>query len=84
MPKIFTPPELIDVISYVTDIRPERGPAYAVDQGNAFYDHFSSNGWKVGGKTKMVDWKAAVRTWIRNDERWYPPQKENQQKNVIL
>ncbi|MHB8109787.1 MAG: hypothetical protein ACYDHW_07115 [Syntrophorhabdaceae bacterium] len=25
-------------------------------------DHYTSNGWKVG-KNKMVDWKAAVRTW---------------------
>lgn len=30
-----------------------------------FYDHYESNGWKVG-KNTMKDWKAAVRTWERN------------------
>lgn len=30
-----------------------------------FYDHYQARGW-VAGKTKMKDWKAAVRTWERN------------------
>lgn len=30
-----------------------------------FYDHYESNGWKVG-KNAMKDWKAAVRTWERS------------------
>ncbi|MDZ4685016.1 MAG: hypothetical protein SH850_07990 [Planctomycetaceae bacterium] len=32
-----------------------------------FVDHFTSNGWKVSGKTKMVDWQAAVRNWAGNE-----------------
>jgi hypothetical protein len=32
----------------------------------SFLDHYESNGWMVG-KTKMKDWRAAVRTWERND-----------------
>lgn len=32
----------------------------------AFVDYYTANGWKVG-KNKMKDWKAAVRTWARND-----------------
>ena len=32
-------------------------------EAEAFFDHFSSNGWKVGGKTPMADWKAAARRW---------------------
>ena len=31
-----------------------------------WYDHYSSNGWKVGGRAPMKDWKAAVRTWEKN------------------
>lgn len=31
-----------------------------------FCDFYESKGWKVG-KSKMVDWKAAVRTWERSD-----------------
>ena len=32
-----------------------------------FIDHYESNGWKIGGKGPMKDWKAAVRTWEKND-----------------
>lgn len=32
------------------------------DQVDGWYDHFESNGWKVGGKAIMKDWKAALRT----------------------
>lgn len=31
-----------------------------------FIDYYESNGWKVG-KNAMKDWKAAVRTWEKND-----------------
>lgn len=48
----------------------EIGSHDPVTEGNAFIDHFDSNGWKVGGKTPMKDWKAAIRTWVnrRNKE----------------
>lgn len=41
--------------------------AYCAERGNTvnpqtWLDHYTSNGWKVG-KAKMVDWRAAVRTW---------------------
>lgn len=28
-----------------------------------FIDHYDSNGWKVGGKSPMKDWQAAIRNW---------------------
>jgi hypothetical protein len=31
-----------------------------------FFNYFSSNGWLVGGKTPMADWKAAAQNWILN------------------
>jgi hypothetical protein len=31
----------------------------------AWFDHYSANGWKVG-KNPMRDWRAAVRTWEKN------------------
>jgi len=31
-----------------------------------FFDYYEANGWRVG-KNPMKDWKAAVRTWERND-----------------
>lgn len=30
-----------------------------------FYDHYSANGWLIGGKSKMKDWNAAARNWER-------------------
>jgi hypothetical protein len=35
-------------------------------EANKFFNYFSSNGWLVGGKTPMVDWKAAAQNWILN------------------
>ena len=35
-------------------------------QANKFYNHFSSNGWKVGGRSAMKDWKASARNWMLN------------------
>ena len=46
--------------------------AYAFERGYnktfaaKFYDSNEAKGWKVG-KAKMEDWKAALRTWERND-----------------
>ena len=33
----------------------------------AWYNHYTAKGWLIG-KTKMVDWKAAVRTWEKNSQ----------------
>ena len=57
--KRFTPPTLEEVT------------AYCIERNNNvdaqhFIDYYTSNGWLVG-KNKMKDWKAAVRTWERND-----------------
>lgn len=35
-------------------------------EAQKFYNYFTSNGWLVGGKTKMVDWKAAAENWMLN------------------
>lgn len=50
----------------------EEVQAYCRERNNnvdaqKWYDHYSSNGWKVG-RSKMVDWKAAVRTWERSGD----------------
>ena len=36
-----------------------------LDHAEAFWLHFSSNGWKVGGKAPMKNWHAAALNWIR-------------------
>ena len=44
--------------------------AYCIERNNnvnaeRFFDYYESNGWCVG-KSKMKDWKAAVRNWEKN------------------
>jgi hypothetical protein len=59
--KVFTKPSVQDVSDYCS----ERKNGIAAQ---SFLDHYESNGWMVG-KTKMKDWKAAVRTWEKNNFR---------------
>ena len=40
------------------------------EEAERFFNHFESNGWKVGGKSPMKDWKAAARNWILNINRY--------------
>ena len=35
-----------------------------------FYNHFQSNGWLVGGKSKMKNWKAAASNWMLNSQKF--------------
>lgn len=59
-PQRFTKPSLEDVKGYLK----ERGvTSFKADQ---FLDYYESKGWLIG-KTPMKDWRAAVRTWERND-----------------
>lgn len=59
--KAFVPPTVEEVTEYCI----ERGNM--VDP-ETFVDFYESKGWLVG-KTKMKDWKAAVRTWERSEGR---------------
>ena len=44
-----------------------------------FYDYYESNGWKVG-KNSMKNWKAAVRTWEKNN---YNKTAKSNKQNAI-
>lgn len=56
----FHPPDLEEVKAYFA----EKGGKDA--QAERFYDHYESNGWKVG-KNPMRKWKAAASGWISRD-----------------
>lgn len=55
--KRFVPPTVEEVRLFCI----EKG--YHID-AESFVDFYTAKGWKVG-KNPMVDWKAAVRTWVR-------------------
>lgn len=56
--KRFIPPSVQEIREYVTEMD------YPVDP-ERFFDYYETRGW-IAGKTKMKDWKAAVRLWARN------------------
>ena len=39
---------------------------YSEFEAERFFNYYSSNGWLIGGKTKMKDWKASARNWMLN------------------
>ena len=62
-----------DTISVKRFVKPkvEDIEAYCKERNNnvdaqQFFDYYESKGWKIG-KSPMKDWKAAVRTWEKND-----------------
>lgn len=55
----FRPPTLEQVKAYCE----ERGNRISAER---FMNHYTANGWMVG-RTKMKDWKAAIRNWERNE-----------------
>lgn len=57
--KRFVPPTYEEVKAYCEERKNNVDP-------QRFIDYYESNGWMVG-KNKMKSWKAAVRTWERNN-----------------
>jgi hypothetical protein len=39
-------------------------------EAEKFFNYFQSNGWLVGGKTPMKNWKAATKNWMLNTEKF--------------
>lgn len=60
--KRFRKPTIEEVRDYI------KAQGYTVDP-EAFYDYYEANGWKVG-KNPVKDWKACVRTFQRNEEKY--------------
>ena len=56
----FTPPSVEQVMEYCNHRQ------NGINAQN-FIDFYQSKGWKVG-KSKMIDWKASVRTWETNNK----------------
>lgn len=54
----FIPPALDQVIAYCNERQNNVDPV-------KWINHYSAKGWMIG-KNKMIDWKAAVRTWEDN------------------
>mgnify|MGYP000934353540 CR=1 FL=1 len=62
------PPDLEDVVDF---FKKQDKPFIEAEK---FYNHFQSNGWLVGGKSPMKDWKAAARNWMLNANKFISKQ----------
>ncbi|SHM44625.1 hypothetical protein [Flavobacterium xanthum] len=50
---------------------------YSEFEAERFFNYYSSNGWLIGGKTKMKDWKAAARNWMLNTSKFNAKMPQN-------
>lgn len=41
-----------------------------LEEAEKFFNHYESNGWLVGGKSKMKNWQAAARNWLLNAKKF--------------
>jgi hypothetical protein len=61
---VFVIPTSIQVQEYF------QSQSYPLTEAQKFYNYFQSNGWLVGGRTKMRDWHAAARNWMLNAQKF--------------
>jgi len=69
--KVMQPPELEKVITFF------RIEGFSEIEARKFFNHFESNGWRVGGKSPMKNWHAAARNWMLNVQKFTNPGKPN-------
>jgi hypothetical protein len=62
--KVQMPPSLEEVRRYFEEIKSTKLEA------EKYFNYFQSNGWKVGGRAAMKDWRAAARNWILNAQKF--------------
>ena len=56
------PPDLTAVVSFFLS------KGHPTVEAQKFFNHFQSNGWRVGGKSPMRNWHAAAENWILNGQ----------------
>src|SRR5690554_2398616 len=74
--KRFAPPNLKEVKTFFH----ENKSSYQVAE--TFFNHFESNGWLVGGRAKMKNWKAAARNWMMRDEKYQAQNRSPAQQRL--
>lgn len=69
--KLDQPKNEIEVIDF---FKKENWP---ILEAKKFYNHYLGIGWRVGGKTKIVNWHATANNWILKSEEIKKAQKTN-------
>jgi hypothetical protein len=65
----FIPPSLEEITAYFKE------KSSLEIEAQKFFNHFESNGWKIGGRSPMKKWTAAANNWILNAEKFNPKPK---------
>ncbi|WP_139314997.1 transcriptional regulator [Saccharicrinis aurantiacus] len=73
----FTPPPIEHIKIYFQQ------KAQSDSEAERFFNHYESNGWLVGGKSPMKDWKASARNWILNIQKFTTKAKEISQQRFL-
>ena len=60
----FCPPNISEIKMYFAE---KDAPS---EEAEKFFNHYESNGWLVGGKSKMKNWQAAARNWLLNSKKF--------------
>ena len=71
--KVFIKPTLEEIQNYCLERKNNVNP-------EQFYDFYESKGWFVG-KSKMKDWRSAVRTWERNS---FPTKQKPKKESSVV
>lgn len=66
-------PEFVDVLEYFTEQK------FPQSEAEKFFNHYEANGWLIGGKSPMVDWRAAARNWMLKVETFEKPKHTHPQ-----
>ena len=51
-------------------------------EAQKFFNYFESNGWKIGGRTPMKNWKAAANNWMLNLNKYNPTPNQPKPDNL--
>lgn len=69
----FVPPSVEEVKAYCEERNSNVDP-------HAFWDFYTANGWKQARGKSIVDWRAAVRTWERREQK---PKEADPYEDVV-
>ena len=51
-------------------------------EAEKFFNYFESNGWKIGGRSPMKNWKAAANNWMINSNKFNAPTNHPKPDNL--
>jgi hypothetical protein len=81
----FTPPSKKELETFFEQQTEEYSipVRFAPVEAEKFFNYYSAKGWKVGTKSPMKDWKAAVRNWLLNFKKFNNIQEEKNEAGKL-